>query len=137
MGILSGRLIITHIFFGASVKCKEYSLVDAVPGVRTEGEEDREHRTCLGVPPVVREREGSQPQRGLTTKPGVAVTTAHPRRTPTKPNEPQRGSTSQMRVFRASIACCGTRTGLNRWIPRDGFLKVATTIGLFLEQKCG
>ena len=63
------------------------------PGGRTKWEEDREHRPSVGLPPVATgsRARGTQPQRGFTTKPGVAVTTAHPRRTPTKRHEPQRG----------------------------------------------
>ena len=40
-----------------------------------------------------------EPQRGFTTKPGVDVTTAHPRKNETKPRGPQRGSTSQLLVW--------------------------------------
>ena len=42
---------------------------------------------------------GNQPQRGFTAKPGVAVTTAHPRNNRTRPCKPQRGSTSPMPFF--------------------------------------
>ena len=38
------------------------------------------------------------PQRGFTTKPGVAVATAHPRKNHTKSVEPQRGSSSPLYV---------------------------------------
>ena len=71
------------------------------PGGRTKWEEDREHRPSVGLPPVATgsRARGTQPQRGFTTKPGVAVTTAHPRRTPTKPHDPQRGSTSTSASF--------------------------------------
>ena len=40
----------------------------------------------------------TQPQRGLTTKPGVAVAAAHTRKNHTKSVEPQRGSTSPLDI---------------------------------------
>ena len=40
-----------------------------------------------------------QPQRGFTTKPGVAVPTAHPRKNRIKSSEPQRGSTAIIPFF--------------------------------------
>ena len=52
-----------------------------------------------------------QPQRGFTTKPGVAVPTAHPRKNHAKSSEPQRGSTSAIQFFPFSHRNCGTPLG--------------------------
>ena len=54
----------------------------------------------------------TQPQRGFTTKPGVAVTTAHPRKNRTKSSEPQRGSTLPGQFFRFSFSIGGCETPL-------------------------
>ena len=54
----------------------------------------------------------TQPQRGLTTEPGVAVTTAHPTKNRTKSSEPQRGSTLPGPLFRFSFSIGGCETPL-------------------------
>ena len=78
----------------------------------------------------------TQPQRGFTTKPGVAVTTAHPRKNRTKSSEPQRGSTLPGQFFRFSfsIGGCGTPLwfgvipislpGVRRNAATPGFVRV-------------
>ena len=75
------------------------------------------------------------PQRGFTTKPGVAVTTAHPRKHGTKPIEPQRGSTSQMRFLGAGIKRCGTPLGFG--VISVNLPRVHCTVPDFQSQAAG
>ena len=79
-----------------------------------------------------------QPGTGYTTKPGVAVTTAHPRKAPTKTHEPQRGSTSQMQVLRASIGRCGTPLGFGDIsVSLPGVRRNAATPGFAVKPRWG
>ncbi len=78
------------------------------------------------------------PQRGFTTKPGVAVTTAHPRKHGTKPIEPQRGSTSQMRFLGSGINHCGTPLGFGAIsISLPGVRRNAATPGFVVKPVPG
>ena len=51
-----------------------------------------------------------EPRRGFTTQPGVAVTTAHPRKIGTKPSEPQRAT--PLRIFRLEKAGVAEKRGI-------------------------
>ncbi len=57
----------------------------------------------------------TEPQRGFTTKPGVAVTTAHPRKNDTNPGEPQRGSTLQLPIWVQESGDVEPRWGSNQF----------------------
>ena len=82
-GVLVGSACRAHLyphFFRASFKRRASTVVDAVPGGRTEGEEAREDRTCLGFTPVDGwfGSESHLNPTGFYNKAWGRVATAHP-----------------------------------------------------------